>query len=844
MLKSLISGPDPEAGLPLDGLFEALSRTIPAEESLDGRILRLAEGLVDTAFINGAIVAAVGSDGETFDLASAGFADDSLRSRSFDDLDQVARDLSGLTDWSLIAMDRLIRNATDPHRAQKLLGRRLDSGLFIVASGTSSLEKELIYSLRGAEPFLSWILRDAIRIEKNRLQSEIRSAEVRILSQPNPIQVKQVVNELKKVFRADAATLLTKEQGKLYLSATTDLELHERGAVFKPGEGLTTELYKHGLSLRLRNAHDPTEISAKTKGKVKNPASVHPEAIAREGNPRLLVVPLAIGKKVRGLVRLLRREGAPPFSELEQFLLEGHARLLAIALHSSWKLIRADSILKAETEAICISSTEIKDGKPYPRLTWVDPGAVTLFGRPKQILEGSDGSSYYAVGEFERIRRFLKRALAKGKKVAGPLQTRIRTKGGIRQAKISYRLLSSPFSRPTAQYTIAVIQDVTRESRVANLLDRMNLAYFRTDTEGYTIQTSSTEQRITGYSEEALLGRHREDLYQDKSQRRWVVEQTIAKRGDFLRVEKRLKKKNGETFIAQVAIRAIFGHGGLLVGFEGLYEDITDRHSLQSYLGEGTSVLMAESDLYKKLKDNARLHMMFMTNVSHQLRAPLGALVEHMKNFKEEDTDHQVFFQRLGYAIKQAKVCSLLVSNFSYMDQLLRGEPFEFTTVNLVSLADEVENYFQHLALDKEIAIKVLNQTMNPFLGVRVHRELILQVFVNLVDNAIKYSSPGTTIRIEGSGSLGDPKGPILQISNQGLPISVDQRRTLFERGTRLPEAQLLVPGGTGLGLWLVKKILDTHQASIVCTTVKQGEIERTAFQISFPISSFDRREG
>lgn len=843
MAKSLLSRSETQSSLPLDGLFQTLAQTLPAESSLDGRLEKLAEGLSTANPIEGAVVAALGSDRETFARASAGSLASQLEGLSFGALDDLARKLEGLTGWSCVPSDRLPLRSLAPDNGSKLYGRKLNSGLLMVATKTESSEEELLHSLTGADPFFQWILLDAIRIETGRLQSEIRSAEIRVLSRPNPISPREIVNALQKVFRADAATLLIKEQRKLYLSATTDPELHQTGAIFEPGEGLTAELYRHGFSLRLRNAHDTGEIKAKTNHRVKSTASVHPEAIAKASDPRLLAAPLAIGKKNRGLVRILRREGAPPFSELEQSILEGHARLLAIALYSSWQLYQANSILKAETEAICISSTETREGKTFPRITWSDPGAESLFGKSKQAFEDSDGSSYYARGEYERIRRFLRQALAKNQKVVGPLQTRIRTKGGIRQAKISYRLLSSPFSKPTARYTIAVIQDVTRESRVANLLDRMNLAYFHTDIDGYTSQTSSTEQRITGYSEEELLGMHREDLYQDKSQRRWVVEQAIAKRGDFLRTEKRLKKKNGEAFVAQVAIRAIFGHGGLLVGFEGLYEDITDRHALQSYLGEGTSVLMAESDLYKKLKQNARLHIMFMTNVSHQLRAPLGALVEHMKNFKEGETDHQVFFQRLSYAIKQAKVCSLLVSNFSYMDQILRGEPFDFASVNLVSLADEVENYFQHLALDREIAIKVLNETMNPFLGVQVHRELILQVFVNLVDNAIKYSSPGSTIRIEGSGSLGDPSGPILQISNYGLPISVDQRRTLFERGTRLPEAQVLVPGGTGLGLWLVKKILDAHQANIICTAVRQGGIERTAFQISFPISSFDRRE-
>ena len=501
MLKSLISEPDPAPALPLDGLFETLSQTLPAEESLNGRIQRLAEGLVETTFITGALVVVVGNDGEALDLASAGFYGDPLGGTDFDDLNRLARDLSSLADWSHIATGRLIRNTTNPERGLLLLGRRLNSGLLFVSTNADFPRKELIHSLRGAEPFLSWILQDAIRVEASRLQSELRQAEIRILCKPNPISVQGIVEELRSVFRADEATLWIQEQNKLFLSATTDPSLAGRPAAYDSGQGLTGWIYKHGWSLRLRNALDPEEISEKTKGKTQRRPPIHPEGISTEGKPvRMLAVPLRAGKKIRGVIRLLKRGTRPPFSGHELSLLERTASLMAVAIHSSWQLYQANAILTAETEAICISTTAKRRGEHVPTITTADPGAVSLFGKSQQQLEGSIASDFYAAGEYERVRKFLLQARHQEQKkkqrkedrvkqqiVAGPLQTRIRTKDGVRPAKISYRLLSSPFTQPSSKYTIAVIQpiqEVSAENHIANLLDKMNLAYFRTDIEG------------------------------------------------------------------------------------------------------------------------------------------------------------------------------------------------------------------------------------------------------------------------------------------------------------------------------------------------------------------------
>jgi signal transduction histidine kinase len=187
---------------------------------------------------------------------------------------------------------------------------------------------------------------------------------------------------------------------------------------------------------------------------------------------------------------------------------------------------------------------------------------------------------------------------------------------------------------------------------------------------------------------------------------------------------------------------------------------------------------------------------------------------------------------RLPYVIGQAFVCSRLVRNLSYMDQILRGEPFQRERVSLSKLAIETKLDFMHQLHEKRIDVQIDNESLKRLLRVQGHQEMLRQVVVNLIDNAIKYSLPRSTIQIRARQW---PSGPAFEISNRGFSISEENREKIFERGFRSGKAQALIPHGTGLGLWLVRKILEAHEATIRCHEVIEGAQTRVLFRIIFP---------
>ena len=287
--------------------------------------------------------------------------------------------------------------------------------------------------------------------------------------------------------------------------------------------------------------------------------------------------------------------------------------------------------------------------------------------------------------------------------------------------------------------------------------------------------------------------------------------------------------------MSEAAISLLKNERNEEVGYEGLYEDVSERIKLQGFLDADTERVLAEHDLYVRLFRNQSLNLLFLTSLGHQLRSRLGALVEQLRNFQEGVTEATRFSSRLQYAVGQAKVSALFVANLTHMDMILRGEPFKYRQVNMARLAIETKLDFIHLCERKNLSFTVDDSSIDKYVIAWGHQNLIRQVFINIIDNAIKYSFPETEIIIRGCH---DTAGRYLEISNQGLSIEGADRDLIFNRGFRLVEAEALVPAGTGLGLWLVRKILAAHHATVECDTREAKGLKRTVFRIFFPSRS------
>jgi signal transduction histidine kinase len=161
------------------------------------------------------------------------------------------------------------------------------------------------------------------------------------------------------------------------------------------------------------------------------------------------------------------------------------------------------------------------------------------------------------------------------------------------------------------------------------------------------------------------------------------------------------------------------------------------------------------------------------------------------------------------------------------LGQLRNQEPVDLKLV-CINLAND----FQPQAFDMEKKVAVDDESFKKILVgkmVRAEKNLVAQAISNLLENAVKYADPRTTItvcaeKIEGVG---------VTVTSIGIPITESDRNKLFERGFRGAAAKQRVAAGTGIGLYLATRVMQLHQGKITLTT--DGKSSR--FTLVFPLS-------
>jgi signal transduction histidine kinase len=229
----------------------------------------------------------------------------------------------------------------------------------------------------------------------------------------------------------------------------------------------------------------------------------------------------------------------------------------------------------------------------------------------------------------------------------------------------------------------------------------------------------------------------------------------------------------------------------------------------------------------------------YLQNVAHQLTAPLGAIKWSIEGLTMVGNVSIVKRQKLLSSIySQATILVHLIKNFTLMSNLevdhelgqFREQP---EPVDLLRLCINLASDFQPQAADKGLKINVDEQSFHdiPKLKeIKIVKNLIAQAISNVLENAVKYSVEGSTIKL----SVDKSDRVELFVESVGIPIKEDEKDKLFERNFRGVSAQQAVPAGTGIGLYLVARIMKLHKGDVSVET--NGK--KSSFIFGFPLKA------
>jgi len=203
----------------------------------------------------------------------------------------------------------------------------------------------------------------------------------------------------------------------------------------------------------------------------------------------------------------------------------------------------------------------------------------------------------------------------------------------------------------------------------------------------------------------------------------------------------------------------------------------------------------------------------FVANASHELRTPLAALsgfIETLRGPARDDAGARDRFLSImeGQATRMARLIDDLLS-LSRIELNAHLRPDK--EVDLAAIIRQVVDGLQTLARDRDVVVRM--SALADRVIVRGDRDELLRVFENLVENALKYAASGK--RIDISLSIGESAGGLrearVSVRDYGPGIAPDHLPRLTERFYRVDVSESRAQGGTGLGLALVKHILNRH---------------------------------
>ena len=214
------------------------------------------------------------------------------------------------------------------------------------------------------------------------------------------------------------------------------------------------------------------------------------------------------------------------------------------------------------------------------------------------------------------------------------------------------------------------------------------------------------------------------------------------------------------------------------------------------------------------LKKNEVFRKEFLLNLSHELKTPIFAIQGYLDTLLNGALDDQSVNK--NFIGRASKNVDRLVNLINDLDEITRLESGELLLLKEnFEIQDLIREIFETLSIkadEKKIKCLIKEGCEEP-LTVFADKEKIRMVIINLVDNAIKYGKPHGII--EGSIYKMDGKKILIEISDDGYGIGEDHLPRIFERFYRTDMARARIAGGSGLGLSIVKHIVEAHGETI-----------------------------
>ncbi len=214
-----------------------------------------------------------------------------------------------------------------------------------------------------------------------------------------------------------------------------------------------------------------------------------------------------------------------------------------------------------------------------------------------------------------------------------------------------------------------------------------------------------------------------------------------------------------------------------------------------------------------RLKAWAEYRRRFLGDISHELKTPVFSIQGYLHTLLDGGLeDEAVARPFLEKAAKNVQRLHTVIEDLSAISRLETGQlQLEMQAFDLKELTEEVFEELHFKASKKRISLQ-LKEGANQVFKVRADRESIRQVLINLIHNSIKYGNVDGRTKV---GFYDMDRYILIEVADNGIGIHEKHLQHVFDRFYRIDKSRSREQGGSGLGLSIVKHIIEAHQQTI-----------------------------
>lgn len=357
-------------------------------------------------------------------------------------------------------------------------------------------------------------------------------------------------------------------------------------------------------------------------------------------------------------------------------------------------------------------------------------------------------------------------------------------------------------------FLISIFNYIKTKS-IENLIKNIHFVSWYKNDKGEYVHVNNALIKISPYnSEDELRGKHyfTDDISEEFLNLIKEEDNYVLSNGKMAYAEREIEV-NGEKSVVQIFKVPIYDFSGKVVGIAGLHRDITEEKNIEKIQKE------------------------FLSVVSHELRTPLTSIIGSIQLilslFKEDLTERVK--NLLEMTDKNSIKLKKLVDNILDTSRLDSGRlTFDMSDLDLIPILNEAIKEITPYAMKYNVNIVFNTELENVF--VHIDKDRFKQIIANLVSNAIKFSKKNSNIDIK--VSVENNSEVKVDVINYEAFIPEDKISNLFKKFTQIAQADTRSHGGSGLGLYITKQLVENMDGHI---NVISNE-DFTSFYVTFSL--------